>query len=257
MWDIEQPVLRLVLGRAGLQLFTKKEKVCLDPLCPPKPGGGILLSSQDCRLQADHNEFKHSRHSSLGLLLACREVASQRIDPGSQRAVHGLGKQKTKNLADILKLKEVEIPPNSVFVGHSQLQHTWACRIRGYALVYLSLVILDGLCFRDAAASANDALLGHNSVLSGMDESEASSDVRDESNQHGTCNNSESNQGVLHWALARSWLRMSRLASGWNESVALKFQSMCVLPLRLVYWLQRLVGKNHWYTWWALTWQFI
>lgn len=102
-----------------------------------------------------------------------------------------------EKLAGVLKMVEVEIPANSIFVGHGHLQHGGAGWNGGYELRYHACFIPEGAVVKDAVVFVNAASLGNNFQLSWTNEGEASGDICDGCKQGCTNISSDSDPGIL------------------------------------------------------------
>lgn len=111
-----------------------------------------------------------------------------------------LGKDK-KKLEGIVKIVEVEISVNLIFVEHIHLQRAGASWNRGHNLRHYTYVILEEANLKEEVVLKYGVSLGCHSERSATDESEASSDVSDESEQYGDGSCSNNDPGILHWVL--------------------------------------------------------
>lgn len=93
---------------------------------------------------------------------------------------------KGEELAGVLEMRKVKIPPNLVFVGHVHLPQAVAGWEDRHELQFHTHFIPEKKHLKDAGALAYVASLGRDSERSGTDEGEASDDVSDESKQDRT-----------------------------------------------------------------------
>ena len=91
----------------------------------PRTGGRWLLTGRYCKIQVGHNDF----HIILGsicpgyfAIVTGAERVYLWVCPGSHQYVH-YNKKEREGLSANLKMERIEIPPNSIFIGHGHLQH--------------------------------------------------------------------------------------------------------------------------------------
>ena len=121
----------------------------------PVSGGRFLLTGKDCPAQVGHNDFDHRQGTGPGffVIVTGAEPANLWVCDGSHKHV-GLSAKKRNQLAQILRLKRITIPRNSVFIGHGFLQHAGAEWSKNGSLRYNSYHIPDGHVLHDAVAFA-------------------------------------------------------------------------------------------------------
>ena len=91
----------------------------------PRTGGRWLLTGRYCKIQVGHNDF----HIIVGnicpgyfAIVTGAERVYLWVCPGSHQYVH-YNKKEREGLSANLKMERIEIPPNSIFIGHGHLQH--------------------------------------------------------------------------------------------------------------------------------------
>ena len=121
----------------------------------PVSGGQFLLTGKDYPAQVGHNDFDHRQGTGPGffVIVTGAEPANLWVCDGSHKHV-GLSAKKRNELAQILRLKRITIPRNSVFIGHGFLQHAGAEWSGNGALRYHAYLIPDGHVLHDAVAFA-------------------------------------------------------------------------------------------------------
>ena len=117
----------------------------------PITGGRFLLTGEGCPDQTGHNDFPTDSRTNPGYfaITMSQEKTSLLIFPGSHQYVW-YDTQDKKSLAETLKMTEITIPMNSVFIGHGHVQHA-GCGWRGFhALRYHMYVIPSSMTMADS-----------------------------------------------------------------------------------------------------------
>lgn len=177
------------LGWLGVVL--ELEEVYPDQLRFPKPGGRNLLTGISCLPQTSHIDFQHTRQGIPGFLLLSTEAeaTSLWLCPGRHKSVQ-YSEKAGKKLAGVLKMVEAEIPAHWVLVGHSHLQMAF------------HLVAIASCLRRMLLRPLMLSVMGQNKTMPMAVVTVTLS--------------------ITHWVLKIWYLRMSRLAIRFSDSVVLK-----------------------------------
>ena len=103
----------------------------------PNSGGRFLLTGEGCPAQVGHNDFDHRLGKGAGffVMVTGAHPTGLWVCDGSHKNVNQSTRRKLQ-LADVMRMSLIQIPPNSVFIGHGFLQHAGAAWAGNHCLRY-------------------------------------------------------------------------------------------------------------------------
>lgn len=125
-----------------------------------------------------------------------------------------------KKQAGVLKMEEVEIPQDPKLLRRGSLQHTGSRGNGGTHCYFTPLSNWKGLIW-SMHLFASGAWLCGAETLSEIDGADAGG-VTDESNHNGIKSSNDIKPGIPHLFLSMWWLKMTKIAIGYFDNVALK-----------------------------------
>ena len=125
------------------------------PLKFPNSGRRFLLTGEGCPAQVGHNDFDHRLGKGAGffVMVTGAHPTGLWVCDGSHKNVNQSTRRKLQ-LADVMRMSLIQIPPNSVFIGHGFLQHAGAAWAGNHCLRYHMYLSPEGYELSDSVSFA-------------------------------------------------------------------------------------------------------